>query len=131
VVATPIVINSRGLEGRTKPAGRRFKRAVGIAIGMLALGASAALVVGLFENQPLTSAAGNSARGPLPGDLFVAPVPPKPRIVVRYLPPRPASSAPAAAAPVASPMASPTSRPTSSPRPHPSPTPSPSGGGDD
>lgn len=123
MVATSITINSRGLDGPARPAGRRFKRAVGIAIGMVALGASAALVVSLFENQPLTSGAKNSARAALPGDLFAPPAPPKPRIVVRYLPPPPASSAPAAAAPMAS--------PTSSHRPHPSPSPSPSGGGDD
>jgi hypothetical protein len=123
VVATPIEINLRGLEDPAKPAGRRFKRAVGIAIGMVALGASAALVVGLFEHQPLTSAAANSARAPLPGDLFAPPRAPKPRIVVRYLAPRPASSAPAAAAPMAS--------PTSSARPHPSASPSPSPRGDD
>ena len=123
MVATPIEINSRGLEDPAKPAGRRFKRAVGIAIGMLALGASAALFVGWFEHQPLTSAAANSARAPLPGDLFAPPRAPKPRIVVRYLAPRSAPSAPAAAAPMAS--------PTSSARPHPSASPSPSPRGDD
>jgi hypothetical protein len=123
VVGTSITINSRGLEGPARPAGRRFKRAVGIAIGMLALGASAALVVGLFENQALTSGARNSAKTAMPGDLFAPPAPPKPHIVVRYMAPRPASSAPAAAVPMAS--------PTSSPRHHPSPSPSPSGGGDD
>ena len=123
MVATPIEVNSRGLEGPAKPAGRRFKRAVGIAVGMVALGASAALFVGWFEHQPLTSAAANSARAPLPGDLFAPPRAPKPRIVVRYLAPRSGSSAPAAAAPMAS--------PTSSARPHPSASPSPSPRGDD
>lgn len=123
MVGTSININSRGLEGPAGPAGRRFKQAVGIAIGMVALGATAALVVGPFENQPLTSGVANSARAPLPGDLFAPPAPPKPRIVVRYMAPRPASSAPAAATPMPS--------PTSSRRPHPSPSPSPSGGGDD
>ena len=123
MVGSSITINSRGLEGAARPAGRRFKRAVGIAIGMVALGASAELVVGFFENQPLASGAGHSARAALPGDLFAPPSQPKPRIVVHYLAPRPAPPAPAAAAPMAS--------PTSSHRPHPSPSPSPSGGGDD
>ena len=121
MVATTITVNSRGLDGPSRPGGRRFQRAVGIAIGMVALGATAALVVSLFENQALTSGAENSARASLPGDLFAPPAPPKPRIVVRYLAPRPASSAAAPAAPIASPTA----------RPHPSPSPSPSGGGDD
>jgi hypothetical protein len=120
VVATPITINSRGLEGSARPAGRRrFARAVGIALGMVALGTIAAFSVGVLQDQPWTAAA-PSAGVLLPGDLFAAPPVPKPRIVVRYLPSRATSSAPAA------PMASAT--PSRHPRPSPSPSP---GGGDD
>jgi hypothetical protein len=121
VVATPIAVNSRGLEGLAKPVGRRrFKRAVGIAIGMVALGASAAVFVGLFEAQPAPSAAGPSARA-LPGDLFAPPPAPKPRIVVRYMAPRNTQAAPAAAGAAA------TASPTPSARPRPSPSPTPRG----
>jgi hypothetical protein len=140
VVATPIAVNARGLEGPAKPGGRHFKRAVGIAIGMVALGASAALFVGLFENQPVTSAGGPTARAVLPADLFAPPAAPKPRIVVRYMAPRNAPraapvatspAAPVATSPAAPVATSPTARPTPSGRPRPSPSPSPSPRGDD
>jgi hypothetical protein len=125
VVAAPIDINSRGLEGPARPAGRRrVTRAVGIAVGMLALGACAALLVGLFENQALGSA-NPTAHAPLPGDLFAPPRAPKPQIVVRYLPPRNIPSTPGAGG--TAPAASPT--PVAHHRP--SPSPSPSGRGDD
>ena len=123
MVATPIVVNSRGLEDPARPEGRRLTRAVGIAIGVVALGAFAAIIVGLYENQSLTSAADPSARAPLPADLFAPPHAPKPRIVVRYAAPRSTPPASAASAPA---MAS----PTSSGYHRPSPSPSPRGGDD-
>jgi hypothetical protein len=132
VVATPIAVNSRGLEGSARPAGRRgFKRAVGLAVGMVSLAALALLFVGRFEDRPLTSVSGPSARAQLPADLFAPPPAPKPRIVVRYMAPRnmpaaPAAPAAAPAAPAASaaaPAATPTPRPSHRPSPSPSPTP--------
>ena len=125
MVATPIVINSRGLEGAARPSRRqRFIRAVGIAVGMLAVGAGAALLVGLFENGPVTSP-GPSARAALPGDLFAPPPSPTPRIVVRYLAPRSTATAPLAH------TSPPAASPTPGARLRPSPSPTPSRGGDD
>ena len=124
MVGTPITINSRGLDAPAKPEGRRrLTRAAGIAIGVVALGAFAGIIVGLYENQSLTSAASHSDLAPLPGDLFAPPPAPKPRVVVRYLAPRSAPSVASAAAPIAS--------ATPSAHHRPSPSPSPSGGGDD
>ena len=78
MIAVPIGVNSRGLEGPARPAGpRRVSRAFGIAIGIVALGACAAFLVGLFENFPLTSSS-PSAHAPLPADLFAPPRAPKP-----------------------------------------------------
>ncbi|HEV2013180.1 MAG TPA: hypothetical protein VGR77_04775 [Candidatus Dormibacteraeota bacterium] len=146
MLTAPIAVNSRGVEGPAKSGGRRFKRAVGIAIGTMALGAVAALFAGLYEDHPLTPTGvpGASARVQLPGDLFAPPRAPNPRVVVRYTAPRYMPPAPvaAAAAPMArptaaAPMARPTAAaPTASPTAtehhhHPSPSPSPSGGGDD
>ena len=138
MVATPIAVNSRGLEGLARPAGRRgFKRAVGLAVGMVSLAALAVLFVGRLEDRPLTSASGPSARAQLPADLFAPPPAPKPRIVVRYMAPRNVPAAPVVAGskPATSPMPGTSPTPATSPSPsaypRPSPSPSPVGGGDD
>jgi hypothetical protein len=135
VFTAPIAVNSHGVEGPAKPGGRRFKRAVGIAIGTMALGAVAALFVGAYEDHLLapTGVPGASALVQLPGDLFAPPRAPNPKVVVRYTAPRYMPPAPVAAAAAAAPMTSPTASPTASGRHHPSPSPSPSpsGGGDD
>jgi hypothetical protein len=129
VAGTPIAVNSRGLEGLARPAGgRRFKRAVGLAVGMVSLAALAVLFIGRLENRPLTSVSGPSARALLPADLFAPPPAPKPRIVVRYMAPRNTAAAPVVAG--AKPATSPTPSPGPTTRPGPSPSPSPVGGGD-
>jgi hypothetical protein len=134
VIAAPIAADW-GADKRAANDGghRRFKRAVGVAIGTLTLGAVAALLVAFSEGQLLAPAGGSSARAPLPGDLFAAPRAPMPRVIIRYAAPRSAPLAPVAAtaAPKPIPTATPSARPTSSGRHHPSPSPSPSGGGDD
>lgn len=134
VLTAPIAVNSRGEEGPARPRGRRFKRAVGIAIGTMALGAVAALFVSAYEDHlwAPTGVPGASALGQLPGDLFAPPHAPNPVVVVRYTAPRYMPPAPVAAA--AAPAAVPTASPTTSEHHHhpsPSPSPSPSGGGDD
>jgi hypothetical protein len=131
-VVAPITVNLRGLERSTEQGrSRRFKRAVGVAIGTVALGAVAALLVSSIENQRLTPAGAASARAPLPGDLFAAPRAPMPRVVVRYMAPRNTPPAHVASSPMAPVATAPATRPTPGGRPHPSPSPSPGGGGDD
>ena len=135
MIGAPTVVAWPAAEGPAKQGSRRpFKRALGIALGMVAMAALAALLVGLYENHPLT--AGASAHVQLPGDLFAAPPKPAPRVIVRYAAPRSMPAAPAA--PAAAPTSQPSEpaqpiQPTPSPRHHPSPSPSPSpsGGGDD
>lgn len=135
MINAPTAVSWPGAEGPAQPGSRRpFRRALGIAIGTIALAALAVLLVGLYENHPLT--AGASAGVKLPGDLFAAPPAPAPRVIVRYVAPRSMPAAPAASA--AAPTAQPSEpaqpiQPTPSPRHHPSPSPSPSpsGGGDD
>jgi hypothetical protein len=132
VVTAPIAVNSRGLDGPAEQQGRRrFKRAVAVAIGVVALGTSAAFLIGAIETWQVTPAGGAMARAQLPGDLFTAPRAPMPRVVVRYMAPRNTPSAPVAGSPMAPVAPSPTARPTPSGRPHPTPSPSPGGGGDD
>jgi hypothetical protein len=131
VVTAQLAVDELGVDRLAHGDGhRRFKRAVGIAIGTVALGAVIALLVGLFEDHLLApaAAAAGSARVQLPADLFTAPRAPKPQVVVRYAAPRSARPAAVAAAPsTAAPAAAPTpSRPS-----YPSPSPSPTWRGDD
>lgn len=125
MVTAPIAVNSRGIVDAAKPGGRNLKRAAAVAILTLALAALAALVVGTYESQASAPAGvtGASSRVLMPGDLFAAPRAPAPRVVVRYMAPRPAPAAPAAqpAEPKPMPMASPT---PGGYRHHPSPSPS-------
>lgn len=130
MVTAQLAVDGRGVDGLPDRNGhRRFMRAVVFATGTVALGIVAALVAGGFENRLLQSPAvpGASIGVALPADLFTAPRPPLPRIMVRYAAPRPAPSAPVAPAPA---TAAPAAVPSSSPRSHPSPSPSPTWGGD-
>lgn len=117
-----LAVDMGRVDGPMRSGRRRFKYAVSIAIGTVALGAVVALTVEAFDGQilapkgvPVTSVGG------LPGDLFTAPRASKPRIVVRYTAPR---SMPAAPMPAAPAKMAPTAAPTPGPQQHPSPSPS-------
>jgi hypothetical protein len=131
VVTAQLAVSRRGVDGAGQPTGReRLKRAVSIAIGTLALGAVAGLLVLIFENHILMPAPVTSVRAQLPADLFTAPRAPMPRVVVRYTTPRSTPSTAVAPTPA---KVAPTAAPTPSQQHHPSPSPSPSPtwGGDD
>src|SRR3984893_1408893 len=94
-VITVPAVTWPGATGAAKFRSRRpVKRALGIAIGILALAALAGLLVGAYEDHPL--APGASAPVQLPADLFAAPRAPMPRVVVRYASPRSTPATPAA-----------------------------------
>jgi hypothetical protein len=142
MLTSPVALSRHGFDARVDSTGRRrFKQAVGIALGTVALGAAVTLIVGLFEHQlqATSGAPGTSARVQLPADLFTAPRAPMPRVVVRYAAPRITTSAPMGAPPAApaapastAAPAPPTPAPTPSHHRYPSPSPSPTWpGGDD
>jgi hypothetical protein len=141
VATAQLAVDMGRVDGPMRSGRRRFKHAVSIAIGMVALGAVVALSVEALDGQILApnGVPVTSVRG-LPGDLFTAPRAPNPRIVVRYTAPRsmpaaPVPAAPAKMAPTAAPTPGPQNHPSPSPSPwsspSPSPSPSPSWGGDD
>jgi hypothetical protein len=110
VVTASMATELRGLARSTDQRRHRGPRALGVALATLALGLVAALLVASHDNPLVVPA--STHRTPLPGDLFAAPVPPKPIVIVRYTAPRAQHSAPMSGQPSAQPSARPSARPS-------------------
>ncbi|HYM49888.1 MAG TPA: hypothetical protein VET65_04870 [Candidatus Limnocylindrales bacterium] len=124
MVQAPITVNWRGVEPLVQAHGRdRVKRAIRVALVILALAAVVVLLVGAYEDHLLGPAQPAVAAAQLPADLFTGPKTPAPNVIVRYTAPHSVAPAPAA------PRAAGTARPASDEH-HPSASPS-AGGGDD